>query len=130
MVRYTEYPGVRHNSWENVAQEKTLHRWLLAQAKGKTTNSPHTVNGLKAKLQSDNTINLTWSKPTVDSKSRGTVWYYKIFRDSRLLTEIDGDLSDFTDGDSSRGVHRYHMIAVAYNFKESTPSSFVSVTIP
>ena len=130
VVRYTEYPGVRHNSWENVAREKTLHRWLLAQAKGKTTNSPHGVDGLKAKLQNDNTVILTWSIPTVDSKSNGAVWYYKIFRDNKLLTEIDGDVSDFTDRDSGRGMHRYHMIAVTYNFKESNPSSFVSVTIP
>jgi predicted peptidase len=32
-VWYTEYPGVKHNSWENVAQEKSLHSWLLAQKK-------------------------------------------------------------------------------------------------
>lgn len=30
-VRYTEYPDVKHNSWENVAQEKTLEPWLFAQ---------------------------------------------------------------------------------------------------
>lgn len=30
-VKYTEYPGVKHNSWENVAQEKTLSTWLFSQ---------------------------------------------------------------------------------------------------
>lgn len=30
-VKYTEYPGVKHNSWENVAQEKSLPSWLFAQ---------------------------------------------------------------------------------------------------
>ena len=30
-VKYTEYPGVKHNSWENVAQEKTLSKWLFSQ---------------------------------------------------------------------------------------------------
>lgn len=34
-VHYTEYPGVKHNSWENVAKEKTLGDWLFAQRKGK-----------------------------------------------------------------------------------------------
>ncbi len=29
-VRYTEYPGVKHNSWENVAKEKTLDTWLFS----------------------------------------------------------------------------------------------------
>ena len=130
VVRYTEYPGVKHNSWENVAREKTLHRWLLAQAKGKTTKSPPGVDGLNAKLQNNSNVSLEWSIPTVDPKSDGAVWYYKIFRDNKLLTEIDGDVSDFTDRDAGRGIHRYHMIAVTYNFKESNPSSFVSVTIP
>lgn len=32
-VRYTEYPGVKHNSWENVSREKTLEPWLFAQKK-------------------------------------------------------------------------------------------------
>jgi poly(3-hydroxybutyrate) depolymerase len=130
VVRYTEYPGVKHNSWENVAREKTLHRWLLAQATGKTTKSPAGVSGLEAKLQNDNIVILTWNIPTVDAKSNSEVWYYKIFRDNKLLTEIDGDLSDFTDRNSNRGMHRYHMTAVTYNFRESNPSTFVSVTIP
>jgi predicted peptidase len=30
-VKYTEYPGVKHNSWENVAQEKSLTTWLFSQ---------------------------------------------------------------------------------------------------
>jgi predicted peptidase len=30
-VKYTEYPGVKHNSWENVALEKSLPLWLFAQ---------------------------------------------------------------------------------------------------
>jgi len=32
-VKYTEYPGVKHNSWENVAQEKSLGKWLFAERK-------------------------------------------------------------------------------------------------
>jgi predicted peptidase len=35
-VKYTEYPGVKHNSWENVAQEKSLVTWLFAQRKGES----------------------------------------------------------------------------------------------
>ena len=33
-VKYTEYPGVKHNSWENVAQEKSLSAWLFSQRLG------------------------------------------------------------------------------------------------
>ena len=30
-VKYTEYPGVKHNSWENVSTEQFLISWLLSQ---------------------------------------------------------------------------------------------------
>jgi len=30
-TKYTEYPGVKHNSWENVSREKELLPWLFAQ---------------------------------------------------------------------------------------------------
>lgn len=30
-THYTEYPGVKHNSWENVAREKSLSSWLFSQ---------------------------------------------------------------------------------------------------
>jgi predicted peptidase len=33
-VRYTEYPNVKHNSWENVSKEKSLLPWLFAQRRG------------------------------------------------------------------------------------------------
>ena len=32
-AKYTEYPGVKHNSWENVSKEKLLTAWLFAQRK-------------------------------------------------------------------------------------------------
>ncbi len=32
-VKYTEYPGVKHNSWENASREKELSNWLFAQRK-------------------------------------------------------------------------------------------------
>jgi len=35
-VKYTEYPGVKHNSWENVSREKDLVRWLFAQSNGRS----------------------------------------------------------------------------------------------
>lgn len=32
-IRYTEYPGVQHNSWLNAFAEPDLMRWLFAQGK-------------------------------------------------------------------------------------------------
>lgn len=34
LVHYTEYPGVKHNSWENVSREDGLTDWLFKQRKG------------------------------------------------------------------------------------------------
>lgn len=33
-VRYTEYPGVGHNSWDNVFVERGLPHWLFSNKKG------------------------------------------------------------------------------------------------
>jgi predicted peptidase len=33
-VRYTEYPGVGHNSWDRAYAEEELFRWMLAQRLG------------------------------------------------------------------------------------------------
>jgi predicted peptidase len=32
-VKYTEYPSVKHNSWENVSEEKDLSKWLFSHQK-------------------------------------------------------------------------------------------------
>lgn len=34
-VKYTEYPGVKHNSWENVSKEKMLSEWLFSHSRDK-----------------------------------------------------------------------------------------------
>ena len=34
-VRYTEYPGVKHDSWENVSREKSLEPWLFSHQRNK-----------------------------------------------------------------------------------------------
>ncbi|HZG25037.1 MAG TPA: dienelactone hydrolase family protein [Chitinophagaceae bacterium] len=38
-VQYTEYPGVGHNSWDNVFAEKNLLPWLLSKSKTKAKSS-------------------------------------------------------------------------------------------
>ena len=35
-VKFTEYPGVGHNSWEKAYAEKDLTDWLFAQSKDKS----------------------------------------------------------------------------------------------
>ncbi|MBA4057654.1 MAG: hypothetical protein C0490_23270 [Marivirga sp.] len=130
-VRYTEYPGVKHNSWENVNREKTLHRWLLQQSKNKTTSSPESPRNLQAKLQSSTRITLAWGDSATDKNPDRDVWYYKIFRDNKLLIEIDGDQVSYTDTAIKSGAtYKYDAIAVNYNFKESKLSAATSVRVP
>ncbi len=37
-VRYTEYPGVGHNSWEKAYEEAELFSWLLSKATSSNTS--------------------------------------------------------------------------------------------
>jgi len=39
-VRYTEYAGVGHNSWESAYNEPELWRWLFAQHRGGRSSAP------------------------------------------------------------------------------------------
>ena len=104
---------------------------MLEQARNKITEAPDPLRDLILKLQSTNAVNLAWSSPTVSNKKDKEIWYYKIFRDNQLLVEIDGDVNSFNDPKVKKGSsHRYHIVAVNYNFKESKPSSTVSVTVP
>jgi len=32
-VKYTEYPGVNHNSWENAYADPELLKWMFSQKK-------------------------------------------------------------------------------------------------
>jgi poly(3-hydroxybutyrate) depolymerase len=125
-VRYTEYAGVKHNSWENVSKEKTLTAWLLAQQTGKIGDATAQVKNLTLKKQFNSTITLTWSKDTNVKSQDNEVWYYKIFRNNVLIGEADGDITEFNDykyNNESR--HAYHVVAVGYLFNESQPSNLV-----
>jgi predicted peptidase len=35
-VKYTEYPGVNHNSWDNAFAEPELLPWIMSKKKKKT----------------------------------------------------------------------------------------------
>jgi predicted peptidase len=111
-VRYTEYETVKHNSWENVGNEKTLAKWLLSQEKGKTRNALGVGQNLTAKKLFNSTVQLQWRKPAghIDGDE---VWYYKIFRDNAFIGEVDGDVSEFNDYKyNSNSTHAYYITAV------------------
>ena len=121
-VRYTEYPGVKHNSWENVSQEKSLSKWLFAQRKGQASEFPDAVDHLRIGKPDDSNILLMWDKPAQPGKPGQEVWYYKLLKDAALVTEIEGGTFTYSDPSREAGTgHTYSLIAVNYFFQESKP---------
>jgi hypothetical protein len=127
-VRYTEYPGVKHNSWENVGQEKTLTRWLLSQETGKVSGVPDQVTDVRIKKLYNSTAHIQWANTNPGKSKDKQAWYFKIFRDNQLIAEVADDATEFNDykysGDAG---HEYHVVAVNYFFKESKPSESVKM---
>ena len=124
-VRYTEYPGVKHNSWENVAQERTLKKWLFAQEKDLSHSPPISITQLTAG-RVDGKMVLNWVVPAKSTNPDNEVWYYKVFRNDTLIAEIDGDQNSFSDENFIEG-GSYYLVALNYFFKESKPSQVVSI---
>jgi dienelactone hydrolase len=127
-VRYTEYPGVGHNSWENAGKEKTLTKWMLKQVKGVKHGAPAQVEGLKVVSSANGKVELVWKPASFISNPDNEIWYYKIFRDGSPVKEIDGDVTTFADsiGNITNPV-KYHLVGVNYFFKETGPSKEVVV---
>lgn len=124
-VRYTEYAGVKHNSWENVLQEKALAAWLLSQKKGTTSNIPTTSIEVTIKKLFNSTARLQWRNPP-SKEGHDSIWYHKIFRDKEMIAEVDGDVHEFNDYKyNSNSNHEYYIVSVNYFFKESKPSAVV-----
>jgi hypothetical protein len=131
VVRYTEYPGVKHNSWENVSSEKTLHHWLLRQGKNVSGHPPDKVKMREPNLQANNVVDIGWSNSSSTKSIDNEIWYYKLFRDNKLLAEINGDVTNFKDRSVRKSVnHIYYVVGVNYHFRESERSNTVSIGIP
>ena len=126
-VRYTVYPGVKHNSWVNAAKEKTLETWLFKQEKGKTAGSPDKPKGLTVEQNGWNNI-LSWQLPDKPSKSDNEIWYYIILRNDEVLAEVDGDVNTYKDFVIlDHKYYSYRLIAVNYYFKKSKSTETVRI---
>ena len=132
-VRYTEYPGVGHDSWNNVALETTLTTWMMSQVKGSTHNvSPDSISNLEYSIENNNNVRLQWQKPNNDSCLDKTVWYYKVYRDEKLIASVnEANNTKYTDEQTNADTtYKYQIVAVNYFFNESEISSQLLVTIP
>lgn len=124
-VRYTEYPGVDHDSWRPALAEPSFSDWLLAQERGVNHTSPNAPENFNA-LYNDDHIELTWDPPSDLSNPDNMIWYYKLLRNDTLVSEIDGTLTNYTDS-VSKGLAgtEYRLSGVNYFFNESAGTVFV-----
>ena len=126
-VRFTEYPCVKHNSWENAEKEKTLETWLFRQEKGKSHGRPDKIEGFSIEATKEDNI-VKWDLPKDTSNPDAVIWYYKIYRNDVIIAEVDGDINTYVDNVRlDHDKYLYRLIAVNYYFKESEPSETIKI---
>jgi len=130
-VRYTEYPGVGHNSWDNVGQETTLDRWLLTQQKGSVHEMPDSAESFQVSLSNTNRPKLEWNPSANDSTDDKKIWCYRIYRDSELFATLnDNKLFIIDSTAASETQYKYSVCAMNYYFNESSRSPEIAITTP
>jgi predicted esterase len=128
-VRYTEYPGVGHNSWDYALQEPTFYSWLLAQKKGTSHNNPDVAENLKGEALNNITVQLSWNSPSDKANPDNQVWYYNIFRDNTKVAEVDNIDTVYSDQNlTGSTAYSFKISTVNFFFKESVFSDSISVT--
>jgi dipeptidyl aminopeptidase/acylaminoacyl peptidase len=127
-MRYTEFKGVKHDAW-NYADDNKIYTWLLKQKKGAAVlHAPDKVNNVRGTIKDDNNIFLEWQKPVGASKPDNDLWYYKIYRNNRMIAEVDSDYLSYTDSLAAKtSSYEYKVSVVNYDFKESDQSAPVRV---
>jgi len=118
-VRYTEYPGVKHNSWENVAREKTLYKWLFSQEKGMDHNTQPCVEKFSMNVSEKDSILFSWKAIPGSNKANEDIWYHKLFKNKELIAEIDGGKTQYKIKKSMNTAADFYLVSVNYLFKES-----------
>lgn len=118
-IRYTEYEGVGHNTWDYTKNETTLNTWFLAHKKGVTHNPP-VVSLAPVKITNpDNSVTISWSVPDayypVDDNS---IWYVRVYKNGTALAEVYNNQNSYTD-ENAQNSDTYQVLAVNYYFLES-----------
>lgn len=122
-VRYTEYPGVDHDAWRPALSEPSFSDWFLAHEKGVNHGLPDVPENFKAFYYDDH-IEFSWDPPSDVSNTDKKIWYYKLFRNDTLLSEIDGTLTSYTDSSVQNSIEaEYQLSGINYFFSESARSA-------
>jgi poly(3-hydroxybutyrate) depolymerase len=131
-VRFTEYPGVGHNSWDYALEEPSFYQWLLAQKKGTSHGNPDSVANLAGEAISSTSVEISWNSPSGKANPDNQVWYYNIYRDNAVIAEADCTDTVFLDRDlEASAKYSYKISAINLFFRESALSdSLVIETLP
>ena len=130
-VRYTEYPGVGHDAWTPAWEEPTLEWWLLAQRTGVVHDHSDAVENIRYEIVNSNQVKLSWDPSSDQTNPDNQIWYYKLFRDSELIAEIDNTDTFHIDSTVvSSSTYLYSLAAVNYFFELQRGGSLISVAIP
>jgi predicted esterase len=130
LIRYTEYPEAKHNTWDYIKYETTLGPWLLSQRKGSVHGTPNGISTFQGKITDKKEVLLEWSLPMDPKTQDNKTWFCKIYRDGKVIKEIYNDKTSYTDTMvSADKTYKYVMTMVNYFFKESPLSKEVTLTI-
>ena len=129
-VRYTEFRGVGHNTWDYIPLENTLGDWLFSQQLGVEHGNPkEPVSNFSAQLNENNKPELSWTPPEDGIEKDEYIWAYQIYRDTELLETTDRDSVQFVDLDAEPGkTYSYSIAPMNYFFLEAPVSEELTVT--
>lgn len=128
VVRYTEYPGVGHNSWDNVGEETTLDPWLFAQQLGTEHGYPESVANFLAILNDNNYPELSWTAPDDQSTEDKYIWAYRIYKNGELYKTLNNNILTYTDENTEPdSEYTYSVAAMNYFFHETPLSEEITI---
>jgi hypothetical protein len=91
---------------------------------------PDAVENLSYEILKNKQVKLSWDPPADRTNSDNQIWYYKLFRNSELIAEINNIDSSYIDSNlNGATTYLYSMAAVNYFFGLSG-ESIISVDIP
>jgi len=112
LVRYTEYPDVKHNSWENAGREPLLWTWLFSQRKGYSEKNKTKIKGFVAETAAGNKTLLRWNAPAADK-----IWFYRLSCNGQVFAEVDGSM----DHVETPLTGNYQLVTVNFYGQPSAP---------
>jgi hypothetical protein len=128
VVRYTEYPGVGHNSWNNVGNETTLYPWLFAQQLESVHGYPESATNFSVQLNDENYPLLNWNAPEDQSNEDKYIWAYRIYRNGEQYKTLNNDILTYSDVDTEPdSEYTYSVAAMNYYFHEAPLSKEIAI---